>query len=237
MIPVVRLLYGIDLKLNKLASTVNQSIPIENKIIALNEAQLRLIKKKVNVNNLYQIGFDGFMSRYEDLQNLVVPYEIVIPTKTSETLPSYSFSVEDLKNKYYLPVDIIVKATKGECKNHSLFVPRLTKHGDLTTRVNNPHYKPSFAYQETLAVMSSNKLIVYSDDFTIDSVHFSYLRYPKKIDIEGYIDFDGEESVNQNCELPEYLEDELLELTVMELGLSTENPAGQTALQKSQNSE
>jgi hypothetical protein len=35
------------------------------------------------------------------------------------------------------------------------------------------------------------------------------MRYPVYIDKEGYTKFDGEPSENQDCELADYLEDEL----------------------------
>ncbi len=235
MIRTEQLLYKINLKLNKVATESHQAIPVEDQIMALNEAQMRLIKKKVNLNNLYKIGLDGFKVRYEDLQKLIVPYKSLTATLTNEPISSYS--VQTPKD-YYLPVDIIAKATKGKCKDHKIFIKRIVKHGDVTTWLNNPHYEPSFAYQETFAAVSEDKIICYTnDDFTIETINLSYLRYPKKIDFEGYIGLDNIPTVTQDCELPEYLEDELLELTIMELGINTNNPAGQTALTKSLNSE
>ena len=49
------------------------------------------------------------------------------------------------------------------------------------------------------------------------------MRYPVYINAEGYIMLDGEPSYNQNCELETYLEDELLDLTVQNLAMYTEN--------------
>jgi len=43
------------------------------------------------------------------------------------------------------------------------------------------------------------------------------------IDKVGYIHFDGSESINTDCELKNYLEDELLDLTVQCLAMYTEN--------------
>ena len=45
MILVDSLLYKIDQRLNKLASNDHQEIHLEDKILALNEAQLKLIKQ------------------------------------------------------------------------------------------------------------------------------------------------------------------------------------------------
>jgi hypothetical protein len=43
------------------------------------------------------------------------------------------------------------------------------------------------------------------------------------MDIEGYEHFDGTASVNKDCELEEYLENELLDIMVGSLAKYTEN--------------
>ena len=56
------------------------------------------------------------------------------------------------------------------------------------------------------------------------------MRYPQYIDKTGYIRFDGTPSIDSDCELETYLEDELLDLTVQNLAMYTENaPAVQSA--------
>lgn len=245
MISVEQLLYKIDLKLNKVASGKFQNISTPDKILALNEAQIRLIKQKINLNNLYQAGFDAFKSRYEDLQVLVVPYEELEPKKTKESLTSYQVSLDSLKKEYFLPVDILVLADKGVCKNRILNIPRITRHSELVSMLNNPHFQPSFLYQETIGIISSNKLIVYTkDDFIPRKVQISYLRYPRKMDYAGpendqpYVHLDGSLSTRVDCELSPHLEDELLELAVYELAINTGNAAAaQGSIAKAKNSE
>lgn len=242
MIPVDRLLYKIDLKLNKVASGQNQAIPLEDKILVLNEAQMRLLKKKVSLNNLFRSGFDSFKARYEELQGLVVEGEEVIPERTSDVRSSFQIDVKELKEKYFLPVNIIAMCSRGSCTERVVNVPRVVHHSDVNLLLNNSHFSPSFEWQETLAVISGDKVIIYANDkegdFTVDKVLFSYIRYPQKIDAEGYEDFDGSDSTDSDCELPEVLEDELLELAVMELGYSTGNQiAAQASQIKSKESE
>ena len=75
MIPVDSLLYKIDQKLNKLSTNEHQQINLEDKILALNEAQIKLIKQKVDGwSTVSGYGMDAFKKRYEDLQNLVITY-------------------------------------------------------------------------------------------------------------------------------------------------------------------
>jgi len=230
MILVDSLLYNIDLKLNKLASSTHQEIPLENKIIVLNEAQIKLIKQKLTYNNNYRLGLDSFKKRYEDLQTLVVPYE-------SATVKNSVVDLKKLKNRYMFHVDSYLEADKGSCKAKKINI-RLAKHSDLQILLNNNHYKPTFEYQETLATISDNHLEIYTDGFEAKKAYISYIRYPKKIDKEGYIDFFGNESVNSDCELPDFLEDEIVNIAVQELAFSTENvPAAQFAEQRTKNTE
>lgn len=62
-----------------------------------------------------------------------------------------------------------------------------------------------------------------------------YLRYPAYINKAGYIDFEGNESVNTDCELASYLEDELLNFTTKALAKYTENISAVQSAQDSIN--
>ena len=100
----------------------------------------------------------------------------------------------------------------------------MAKHGDLQFLMNNVHYKPSFEYQETFNFISSDEISIFTDGtFTPSAIYISYMRYPIYIDKAGYIKFDGQPSTDVNCELEAYLEDELVDLTVQNLAMYTEN--------------
>jgi hypothetical protein len=236
MIPVDSLLYKIDQRLNKLSTNEHQQIQLEDKILALNEAQIKLIKQKVDgFSTLSGLGLDSFKKRYEDLQKLVVNYKdgelpLVLKNKQINQWTGY---IENLSLKYMFYIDSYAIAEKGRCKDRKIWINRdLTKHGDLQFLLNNDHYKPSFEYQETFNFLSSDEISIFTDGtFTPKKLYVSYMRYPVYIDKEGYIKFDGTESVDQDCELETYLEDELLDLTVQNLAMYTEN---QSAVQSSQ---
>lgn len=236
MIPVDSLLYKIDQRLNKLSTNDHQQIQLEDKILALNEAQIKLIKQKVDgFSTVSGTGFDSFKKRYEDLQSLVVSYNNgVLPlTQADPLLNRWSANIHALSPKYMFYVDSYILADKGKCKNRQIWINRdLSKHGDTSLLLNNVHYKPSFEYQETFNWISSDSISVFTDGtFTPSNIYISYMRYPVYIDKEGYIKFDGAPSVDQDCELETYLEDELLDLTVQNLAMYTEN---QFAVQSSQ---
>jgi hypothetical protein len=226
MIPVDSLLYKIDQKLNKLSTNEHQQIPLEDKILALNEAQIKLIKQKVDgQNTISGLGLDAFKKRYEDLQKLVVIYKDLSLVLKNAVINQWSADLSLLTPKYMFYVDAYVIATKGLCINRQIWINKdLSKHGDISLLLNNDHYKPSFEYQETFNSLSSNELSIYTDGtFTPSKVWVSYMRYPVYIDKVGYVKFDGTASTNVDCELELYLEDELLDLTVQNLAMYTEN--------------
>jgi hypothetical protein len=235
MIPVDSLLYKIDQKLNKLSTNDHQQIQLEDKILALNEAQIKLIKQKVDsFSTVSGMGLDAFKKRYEDLQSLIESYNhqpLDLILKNQE-LNQWFANIHLLKPKYMFYIDSYVLADKGRCKDRKIWINRdLAKHGDLQFILNNTHYKPSFEYQETFNFLSSDEISIFTDGtFTPSKIYISYMRYPQYINKEGYIMLDGEPSYNQDCELELYLEDELLDLTVQNLAMYTEN---QSAVQNS----
>jgi len=235
MIPVDSLLYKIDQKLNKLSTNEHQQINLEDKILALNEAQIKLIKQKVDgtsTNSGY--GLDAFKKRYEDLQSLVITYNhqpLALGLKNAE-LNQWFASLHDLVPKYMFYIDSYILADKGRCTDRKIWINRdLAKHGDIQFILTNDNYKPSFEYQETFNFLSSDEISVFTDGtFTPKDIYISYMRYPVYINKTGYIMLDGEPSTDQDCELETYLEDELLDLTVQNLAMYTEN---QSAVQSS----
>lgn len=235
MIPVDSLLYKIDQRLNKLSTNDHQQIQLEDKILALNEAQIKLIKQKVDGFSVVSgLGLDAFKKRYEDLQSLVVSYNsqpLALSLMNAE-LNQWKASLHALVPKYMFYIDSYVLADKGRCKDRKIWINRdLAKHGDLSLILNNTHYKPSFEYQETFNFLSSDEISIFTDGtFTPKTINIMYMRYPVYIDKTGYIKFDGQPSVDQDCELETYLEDELLDLTVQNLAMYTEN---QSAVQNS----
>ena len=235
MIPVDSLLYKIDQRLNKLSTNDHQQIQLEDKILALNEAQIKLIKQKVDGFSVVSgLGLDAFKKRYEDLQSLVVSYNnqpLTLSLMNAE-LNQWKASLHALVPKYMFYIDSYVLADKGRCKDRKIWINRdLAKHGDLSHILNNTHYRPSFEYQETFNFLSSDEISIFTDGtFTPKEVCIMYMRYPQYIDKTGYIKFDGQPSIDQDCELETYLEDELLDLTVQNLAMYTEN---QSAVQNS----
>jgi hypothetical protein len=235
MIPVDSLLYKIDQKLNKLSTNEHQQINLEDKILALNEAQIKLIKQKVDGTSTNSgLGLDAFKKRYEDLQSLVESYnhQPLPLTLSNVELNQWKADITVLVPTYMFYLDSYVLADKGVCVDRKIWINSdLTKHGDLQFLLANTHYRPSFEYQETFNFLSTDEISIFTDGtFTPKTMNIMYMRYPKYINKVGYVMLDGTNSYDEDCELELYLEDELLDLTVQNLAMYTEN---QSAVQSS----
>lgn len=241
MISTRKLIYKLQQRFNKLASNEHQMIPLEDMLLVLNEAQLKLIKSKIGNNNIYKLGLDAFKKRYQDLENLIVPPETKLPVKlTDKNLSKYSADISNISPKFMFYISAYVVGSKGDCKNVLLDINNdLVKHADISTYLSSSIYQPSFEWREVVAEITNNNFNVYSDGtFTINGVNLSYLRYPQEMSIEGYVTLDNEDSQDTDCELHDYLEDELLDIAEMALGMSLDNPSAvQNAAQRQQNNE
>lgn len=235
MILTADLILGIDDRLNRLASNKHQQIFLENKIVALNEAQLLLIKQKIGLNNIYKAGLDSFAKRYDDLQEIIVMDSQLSMSKADNI--KYSANLSDL-DRYMFHIKSYITADKDTCKDRALDV-NIIPHSDVQEWLANKYLEPSFEYQETFAVLTNNKIEVYTDKiFVPTAVYTSYIRYPDRIQYPGCILDDGSDSVLVNCELSEYLMSELLDIAVERLAQFTDNPlAAQAAKERITNNE
>ncbi len=236
MISAEKLEYKLDQRLNKLSTNVHQMIAKEDKVLALNEAQISLIKIKLDTNNVYRMGLDAFKKRYQDLQFLVENFEDhpLVPVLSDKKMNKYIVDVTTISPMFMFYLDSYLIASKGRCKEKIVYTNGdLVKHADITFLLQNTNYKPSFEYQETIVDISSSELHYYTDGtFTPKKVFLSYIRYPKSIDLEGYVKLDGTESSTIDCELEDYLEDELLDLATQNLAMFTENMSAASSADK-----
>jgi hypothetical protein len=222
MISVEELVYEFKLTLNKVTRQDNVDIPIEDIIIYLNKAQMSWVKTKLNPNNVYRSGFEAIRKRIDDVQILKVGDVEIKPVKTNDLLrKGYECSLSDAKD-YMFYISSYTVATKNNCE--VILTNDLVKSGDLTTRYLDVNYSPSFEWRTTLATLGNDALTVYTDgSFQIDKVFINYLRYPQKIDIEGYTKFDGTLSISSDCELPEYAKDGIVDLAVKFAAQASDN--------------
>ena len=65
--------------------------------------------------------------------------------------------------------------------------------------------KPDFDFRETFYTIGEDSVRVYKSGFEVDTVYLTYYRYPKEVDIEGYVKSDGSNSTDIDPELDDKL--------------------------------
>lgn len=213
MISVDELLYEFELKLNSLDREKNQNIPLENKIVFLNNAQVAWIKSRLNPNNVLKIGYEGVRKRIDDLQKLKINNKkLQLSSSNNERFIGIDGELSSVSD-YMFYISSFAKAKTKTCS--ATVGINLIKEGELETLYYNENFKPSFKWRDTIATIGSDKLHVYTNgEFVIEDIRLTYLRKPLNIDAEGYVKLDGTDSVNQDCELPEYAKNDIVDIAV-----------------------
>lgn len=200
----------------------NVLIPLEDILVYLNQSQLSWIKTKIGENNIYKDGYEATRKRIDDLQTLKVNNRSLQLTKTTDVL--YKGYKADLKliPDYMLFVMAHVGATKQGC-TAGLTID-LIRQNDLSNMYFDANFGPSYEWRSTLATIGEDNIIVYTDEsFDLENLYLTYLRYPKPIDSEGYINLDGQDSVNRDCELPYYAKQDIVDLAAKFAAQATDN--------------
>jgi len=127
-------------------------------------------------------------------------------------------------------------ADRGPCTGIKIFNYEI-KPGNLIPILQDEDNKPSFDYQEAPFIVGADKLKVYFDDYTVRETFLNYYRSPRNIDMEGYINFSGEESTNIDPELDDHNCVQVLTRLAIEINREVENGEGFQFSKDRQNSE
>lgn len=208
-------LYRLKLKYDKLDTQQRFNLSIPQYILFLNEAQRRVVNRKYSKDNIYKLGFQEMQKRVRELQKLVKPTEILPAT----AIDIYTYSADLTSLTYpllYINRGQSVGVHEGCTTLGENLDNREVLDNDLNHILRDEHLKPSYNFREVPVGYRDDKIYVYSDGtFTIQSVKIDGIREPKLMDKAGYTHFDSTASVNQDCELPDYVVDEIIDETVI----------------------
>lgn len=224
MIPSIEIYKAFQLKLNKNDTNTNIKVPKSQFVLIFNEQKRQWLAQVLETKESSDV--------IEDLEYLL---ELDVPlTKISSLNTKDDFQLPD---NFAKRTQATILASKGSCTNTPLYA-WFVKPKDINVLLQNENQKPSFDYQETLAVINKNRLSVYKDGFNIDEVYLSYYREPKDIDIAGYKKIDGSLSVDVLIDLDKKNIDEIVNRSVIEAARNYESiEQSQLAIQRQQQAE
>lgn len=207
--------------------------------MTINEAYLKFLEKiNKNYTNDNLSGDRGrFISIFNEVQNKFVEWVLEKRNEDDirdiQKLLKYDSRLK-LKQKvlnhqdFELPIDffsfsnIQAYASNDSCKDKKLFLFEI-KQENREELLQDEFNKPSFKYRESFYSFGSDDVKIYVDDFDISKVYLTYYRYPKQVDIEGYIKEDGTFSVNIDPELDDKIVDRILTACSKDFNINSEN--------------
>lgn len=211
---ILNMHYDFKMKLNKLDSQKYANLLVPEIDWKLNEAQMVLIKMIAFPRLFKGSGFEIGRRTIDDLRPIVKNnFEILGVFDTTE---SYSFA---LPPDYLHHLSSYITAKKFQCtvkiRTHEI------QHDDKAN--DNPFDKSNFEWREVNIKFTEKGIIGYTDgSFSLLKMHLDYLRKPKYMHGAGAF-HNGEYKLPdgtllsgfQNCELPESVHSDIVDLAVL----------------------
>ena len=116
-----------------------------------------------------------------------------------------------LPKDFFYFVNVSAKGGGGKCKDVSFHLWQ-AKHENVHELLHDEFNRPSLKYAETFYTIGNNSIRIFTDGFTIDKVFLDYYRYPKQVDIAGYIRADGTSSSSIDPEFDDKIVDRILSI-------------------------
>lgn len=204
------MIYTFRLKADKIDSKNAANIKIAAIIYLLNEGMMSLVIKRYGGRNTtYRAALEEIQKRRDEFQRIIVPDEMLSAEKVNDEV--YIADITKTKHTYMFLLRTNMYASKDACKDRKLR-GLLTETDDLDLIEGSPLDDSSFEWGDCRFRIADDKLRMRSDgSFIITKARIDYLRYPKKIDIAGYKNFDGTASETAECELPKFLHSDIVD--------------------------
>lgn len=136
----------------------------------------------------------------------------------SKTLSSNYYT---LPENFFDFANISARAKEGKCTDDILLWE--VKSENVHELLEDTNNKPSFYYRESFYYFTESKVRIFKNNFEIVKVLLDYYRYPKKMDIEGYLNIEGTASSNVDPEWGDKEMDVIINMAARSFNLNSEN--------------
>ena len=195
-------------KVNKNFTNDNISVDIGRFVSLFNAKQIRFLEYVLEKRNEDDIRYIQKML-VKDLGLLL----------SSVSLNHCDF---ELPENFFSFVNVQAFANGGGCSSQSIMLWEI-KNENVHELLQDEYNKPSFKWRETFYSFADDKIVIYVDDFKIDQVYLTYYRYPKPIDMEGYIREDSTFSVNIDPEWDDKITERIIDFCVADFHLNNDD--------------
>jgi len=194
-------------RLNKLDSQDYDNIECWQIVEAFNKAQVEWARRQLHGINLTKEGDEGSTRRKDDLQILLLTYQLNIADK--------EYYYDGSLPEDYLQWKRVDVFAKKDCCDKRRMTVYLAEEGNLNQLLRDKAKQPNFDWAETFATLKGGDVNIYTnDEFDIERADLIYYRQPIKIQIANCVDpYTGLASpVNVPCEF----KDDIIELIIDE---------------------
>lgn len=205
----------------------------------INEAYLKFIQKvnKNFTNDNIVVDKGRFILIFNEVQNKFVEWilekrneddirdiqELLVLDKKLKLKNKFLNHQDfELPSNYFSFSNVQIFGSTKKCSNSKLYGFE-AKTENIEELLNDENNKPSFKYRETFYTIGNGNINVYVDEFNISKIFLTYYRYPKQVDIQGYIKTDNTQSTSIDPELDDKIIDRILSATAKEFNLNNEN--------------
>jgi len=202
------LYYEFHLLINKNNSQQNINIDKPHFVQLFNREYDRWLYEVLNTKNR-----DNSIN---DLQELLVTDFKLTPLEIKE-----NYNIYKLPDNFFNFSEVKITAVKDKITK-TLFVYNIHPK-ELNVYLQDEFSKPSFNWEESICLISENKLFVYKSDFTIEELFFSYYRNSQTVELAGYKKLDGKMSVNRDLNLSSVYKRQILDRVAKEIARQYEN--------------
>ena len=183
--------------MNGLSTNRNQNTGYPQFVALINKAQLHWAEARIKLA-------EEQLTRVDELQQILEDIDVV-PTVKKEN--HYRIP---LPENYFHRCRLYAEVKGCDGVVYGKFV----EEGNINTLLQGAFTKPSAAWEETLVTVFKNQMRVYFDDFLVKKVYLKYYRYPKPVEIAGYVKADGTNSVDKDLEFDGVNAQEIIDLAV-----------------------
>ena len=212
--------YDFKQKLNKIDSQKYRNLLVPEIDWKLNEAQEVFVKIIAEPRLRSQLGFEINQRTIDDIRTIVVNQTQAKGNCIKPTVYNESSFIAQLPQEYWFYVSSKAYGTKDTCKNVEL-ATKVRQHDD--EHELSPFDKSSFEWREVNLRFINEGIRIFTDStFTVDWLCINYIKKPRRIhnaqDFQGgqYKLLDGTLLTgSQDCELPEMVHREIVDLAVL----------------------
>ena len=195
---------------NKLTSNDNVNIDIGRFVLLYNKAARVWLEQRVRKTKSSQ--------KIDEVQQLVV--ENVSLSIVNSAQDHIDF---ELPKDWFDHIGGYAICTRGTCSGKLINADQV-KNDEKRLILFDENWRPDFDFEWLPITIGEDNIQVFFKDFTVTAFYLDYFKYPKDIDIAGYIKADNvTQSTDVNPELDDIYVNEIIDLVVADVSRIYQN--------------